>query len=73
MIYVNSVYFGAFIQNGWQNRCVQFGGGGRGEGGGGGGGGEVVACIDGPHEALEWVIYWFLVKIADEKELVTDR
>ena len=53
MIYANSVYFGAFIQNGSQNICVQFGGGGRGEGGGGGGGGEVVACIDGPHEALE--------------------
>ena len=27
-----------------------------------------VGSIDGPHEALGWAIYWFLVKFADEKE-----
>ena len=32
----------------------------------------VVGNIDGPHEALRWVIYWFLLKFADEKVLVTD-
>ena len=34
----------------------------------------VVGSIDsGPHEALGWVICWFLLKFADEKELATDR
>ena len=48
------------------------GGGGWG-GGGGGSDGEVGESIDGPHETLGWVIYWFLMKFANAKELVTDR
>ena len=27
----------------------------------------VVNSIDGPHEALGWIIYWFLVKFAELK------
>ena len=34
----------------------------------------VVNSIDDPHEALGWVIYWFLVKFADKKNwLWTDQ
>ena len=64
---------GGFLTNKFQQeqRCVRLGGGGGGAGGGGGG--VVVVSCHGPHEALEWVFYWFLVKNSDEKELVTDR
>ena len=44
-----------------KQRCVQFGGGG-----------VVVGSIDGPQEALGCVIYCFLMKFNDKKELVTD-
>ena len=33
----------------------------------------VVGSIDVLHKALGCVIYWFLVKFTNEKELVTDR
>ena len=33
----------------------------------------LVGSIDGPYHALECVIYCFLVKFTNEKELVTDR
>ena len=32
----------------------------------------VVGTTDGPHEALGCVIFCFLIKFTDEKELVTD-
>ena len=50
---------------------VRFGGGGGRVGGGNAD--MVVGSIDGPHEALGCIIYCFLVKFTDEKELVTNR
>ena len=33
----------------------------------------VMVSIDGPHEAWECEIYWFLVECSDEKNLVSNQ